>query len=163
MTPEDKARSLLWSAIGNILFFNATPWELDEAMEASGLEIGPCLAMDAEGLDTVAKAVAGGIAHSILSRMVSEGRLGRKTSWGFYRYTRSGGAIADPLVADLINEEVRFAGKTRQDLGEEDLIVRMKTACSAVESEMRGLGYPETDTTDAIVAVLGCANANWWR
>jgi 3-hydroxyacyl-CoA dehydrogenase len=41
--------------------------------------------------------------------MIELGKLGRKTSAGWYRYPGGGGKVEDPIVADLAIEEAHFA------------------------------------------------------
>ena len=92
------------------------PWELDEALENIGFQFGPCALMDRLGLDKVlhgrAQLKAQGCIlpdPGIIQRMVTEGRLGRKSSVGWYRYPGGGGQVTDPLIEDLVREEAWFA------------------------------------------------------
>lgn len=95
---------------------HTNPWELDEALVAWGYSKGPCAAQDLIGLDIILAARLLSEPSPILSRMVSEGRIGKKVGWGYYRYPGGGGAVIDPLIEDLILEEVRFAGHSRAEL-----------------------------------------------
>ncbi len=110
-------------AADTLLMDGTNPWELDEAMVDFGYAMGPYEAQDLSGLD---------IAHAnrrrqdatrdpnrryipIADRMVAEGRLGKKTGVGWYRYPGGGGKVIDPLVEDLVREEAHFAGVTRTE------------------------------------------------
>ena len=160
MTAGMTVQAQLWTVITDILFYHGSPWELDDALLASGLFCPPCLTMDQNGLDGVAAIVTTATAKSVLSRMVAEGRLGRKTSWGFYRYTQSGGALADPLIEDLIREETYFAGQTRDELDEAGLVAKTKAACRTIEA--RGSDGAD-ERSEILVALLGCKGPDWWR
>jgi 3-hydroxybutyryl-CoA dehydrogenase len=82
--------------------------DIDEAMRAAGYPMGPFELMDLIGIDVnlaVATAVYGGLGRPdrlrpspIQTRLVEEGRIGRKTGAGFYAYTD--GQPGDP-AADL--------------------------------------------------------------
>lgn len=107
-----------YNEAADVLLMDGTnPWELDEAMVEFGFAMGPYEAQDISGLD---------IAYEnrkrlepardpkrryipIADRMVEEGRLGRKTSVGWYRYPGGQGPVIDPLIEDLIREEAYFA------------------------------------------------------
>lgn len=68
--------------------------DLDGALEEFGLPMGPLALLDEVGLDVAAK--VGGVlekafpdrmrAHPLLQRLVSDGRLGKKSGRGFYVY-----------------------------------------------------------------------------
>jgi 3-hydroxyacyl-CoA dehydrogenase len=88
-----------------------------------GYAMGPYEAQDLSGLD-IAYANRQRQAPTrdpnrryipIADRMIELGKLGRKTSAGWYRYPGGGGKVEDPIVADLAIEEAHFAGITRTD------------------------------------------------
>jgi len=114
-----------WQACEHMLMDHTNPWELDEALVAWGYGLGPCEAQDLVGLDAVLAGRSGSTPAPILGRMVSEGRLGKKGGWGYYRYPGGGGAVIDPLIEDLIREEARFARREREDLEGGDLVARL--------------------------------------
>jgi 3-hydroxyacyl-CoA dehydrogenase len=100
-----------YGAAETLLLQGAIPHELDEALIAFGFDLGIFEAQDLIGLD-----VAYGDRRRtsqpamIYDRMVAEGRLGKYSGVGWYRYPGGGGAVIDPLLEDLIREEARFAG-----------------------------------------------------
>ncbi len=114
----------------DILLLEAcTPWEVDEAMVGFGYAMGPYETQDLSGLD---------IAHAnrrrqdatrdpnrryvtIQDRMYELGKLGRKTGAGWYRYPGGAGKVEDPIVADLVIEEARFAGVERVEMTEDEI------------------------------------------
>lgn len=142
MTEAEVATALqdsFWLAADHLLMFHTNPWELDEALEAAGYQMGPCAAMDLLGLDVVLDRRQGA-ASPILPRMVAEGRMGKKGGVGHYRYPGGGGAVIDPLIEDLILEEAWFAKVTRHDLSDAELVARMQAAQAAAVGQLLGLG-----------------------
>lgn len=118
---EDEAEALV--------FQGSTPWEVDAAAEGFGFDLGPCAAQDLRGLDrAVARHRAKGHALPVVERMVSEGRLGRKASVGWYRYPGGEGRVVDPLVEDLAREEARFAGVTPRPIPATEIVERLLRA-----------------------------------
>lgn len=131
-------RDGLYAAADVLLMESTNPWELDAAMAEFGCSIGVCAAQDAEGLDAVLMrrrqldCAQTPPPSPILLRMVAEGRLGRKVSVGWYRYPGGGGLVIDPLVEDLLREEARFAGTSRQELSNATLMDRLIFGCVGV-------------------------------
>jgi 3-hydroxybutyryl-CoA dehydrogenase len=117
---------------------DASVTTIDEALRADGFPMGPFELMDLAGLDVnlaAATAVWDGLGRPdrlrpspIQSRLVEEGRLGRKTGRGFYRYEDGRrAAIAPPFdeepadprldataissrITSAITDEARLAG-----------------------------------------------------
>lgn len=122
-------------AADTLLMDGATPWEIDAAMVAFGYPMGPYEAQDLSGLD-IAYANRKRQAPArdprrryipISDRMVEEGRLGRKTAVGWYRYP-GGARVEDPLVEDLIAEEARFAKVERRTFTADEIRDRLLAA-----------------------------------
>jgi 3-hydroxyacyl-CoA dehydrogenase len=116
-----EVQDAFWGKCEELLFHHTNPWELDEALVAWGFTRGPCEAQDLIGLDVVRGRQSGPVTP-VLSRMLAEGRMGKKGGVGFYRYPGSGGAVIDPLIEDLIREEAWFAKVDRIDLSDLELI-----------------------------------------
>ncbi len=125
-------------AADTLLMDGSTPWDIDEAMVEFGYPMGPYEAQDLSGLD-IAYANRKRQAPTrdphrryipISDRMVEEGRLGRKTSVGWYRYPGGGGKVVDPLIEDLVREEAYFAKVTRRDYSHDE--VRSRLVCAMV-------------------------------
>lgn len=101
----------------------ATIQAIDAAVEAAGYPMGPFRLMDLVGIDVgyaVARALYEGFDEAgrfrpspIQARMVEEGRLGRKTGHGFYRYDdgvdADTPAVVTRLSAAAILERVNLA------------------------------------------------------
>ncbi|WP_299371037.1 3-hydroxyacyl-CoA dehydrogenase family protein [uncultured Tateyamaria sp.] len=145
-----------WRACEDVILRHSNPWELDEALVAFGYGIGPCAAQDLVGLDVVLAARGVGAAPTpVLSRMVNEGRLGRRVGWGFYRYPGGGGAVVDPLIEDLVREEAWFAKLARDECEGAALVTlvhgQVATALRACpQAAVVELGYPAVRVVDLI-------------
>ncbi|MCB1385012.1 MAG: enoyl-CoA hydratase/isomerase family protein [Nitratireductor sp.] len=119
-----------------LLLDGATPWEVDEAMAAFGYAMGPYETQDLSGLDIAyanrkRKAETRDPARryiAIQDRMVEQGRLGRKTGVGWYRYPGGGGKVVDPLIEDLIREEAHFAKVARREFSAGEIRERLLAA-----------------------------------
>lgn len=122
MDAVEQVESALWYTCHHLLMYHTNPWELDEALQAAGFIAGPCEMQDHAGL---AQVLARGSAHCgpVLPRMVSEGRLGKISGVGFYRYPGGGGAVIDPLIEDLILEEAHFGKIHRTHLSDAEIVV----------------------------------------
>ncbi|WP_299555197.1 3-hydroxyacyl-CoA dehydrogenase family protein [uncultured Tateyamaria sp.] len=118
-------QNAFWCVCERLLYRHTTPWELDEALVAWGYGLGPCETQDLVGLDAVLRARNGVDVTPVLSRMVAEGRLGKRFGWGYYRYPGGGGAVIDPLFEDLICEEAWFAKEPRTEVTGDALVMRL--------------------------------------
>jgi len=121
-----------------LIFEGSTPWELDEAALACGFTLGPCAAQDQRGLDgTRTRHRAQGHSLPVVDRMVAEGRLGRKTGVGWYRYPGNGGQVIDPLIEDLAREEAYFAKQTPRLIPDEEIQRRLVGRLDKIAQELR--------------------------
>lgn len=156
-------------AADTLLMDGSNPWEIDEAMVGFGMAMGPYEAQDLSGLDIAfanrrrqdATRDPARRYIPISDRMVNEGRLGRKVGVGWYRYPGGGGKVIDPLVEDLAREEAWFAGVTRRDITEaeivERLVLTMVNEAAAILSE--GIAARASDID--LVTVLGYGFPRW--
>lgn len=151
-TIEDTAEALV--------FAGATPWELDETLQATGWTTGPCLMQDAVGLDVAyarhrAQDAAGTRRHAVplIDRMVPEGRLGRKGGVGWYRYPGGGGPVIDPLVQDLALEEAHFARHPAQDRAPPILRLGIEAALARWAQGMLSRGFEPAGLERAALAL----------
>ncbi len=116
-----------------LLVDGAAPWEVDDALEKFGCTTLPFEQQDQIGLDTVPAGqteTPNLVSHAIIERMVKEGRLGRKAGVGWYRYPGGGGKVIDPLIDDLISEEAHFAGISRGEISDAQIIKAIHDALS---------------------------------
>lgn len=135
-----------WAEAERLMWAHCAPWELDEALTEAGFEIGPCEAQDLVGLEQVlARRRAEQGPDTILARMVAEGRVGKVGGWGYYRYPGGGGAVIDPLLEDLIDEEAHFAGLVRSNITDADIVARMTSVLQGVPPDLAraAVGAPE--------------------
>jgi len=155
---------------GDVLLMDgAVHWDVDEAMVEFGYAMGPYEVQDLSGLDI---AYANRRRHDatrdpnrryipIANRMVQEGRLGKKTGVGWYRYPGGGGRVDDPLVEDLIREESHFAKVTRREIGKDEIT---KTLLLAMINEAANILYEGIAHSAAdidLVTVFGYGFPRW--
>ncbi len=108
----------------------ATPEQVDGAIEAFGFAMGPLAMRDLAGND-----VGWAIRRNrtlppderwspILQRMAEQGRLGRKSGQGFYRY-EGGKRRHNPEALALIEAVSRELRIERRPIGEEEILARL--------------------------------------
>lgn len=116
------------------LLEGATPVEIDSAMEAFGMAMGPLAVGDLAGLDI------GYMARKALSpeakgdpetywipdALVEQGRLGQKSGSGYYRYEEGSRARhADDAVLALIESGSAHFGYQRKPMAASDIVERL--------------------------------------
>lgn len=158
---SERLQMRMLEAADTLLMDGTTPWEVDEALEAFGYQIGLYEAQDLIGTD---------VAYSIRKRMdrqpsrryvpiadraVEEGRLGKKASVGWYRYPGGEGKVIDPLVEDLCREEAYFAGVTPRDFSEDELREYLLLALINEAAWAVGQGCPASEVDLITVQALG--------
>jgi 3-hydroxyacyl-CoA dehydrogenase len=129
-----------------LLLEGATPAQIDAAMEAFGMAMGPCAVGDLAGLDIGYKARAARSDRPddprwfrIGDLLVEQGRLGQKSGAGFYRYEAGSRArTSDPAVQELIRAEAARLGVTQRDISDTLIVERLMYAmvnegCRALE------------------------------
>ncbi len=107
-----------------LLLEGATPSQIDKAIEAFGMAMGPCRMIDMAGVDVAAKVVierqkAGGLPddpsyRTVVQRLFELGRHGQKTASGYYRYDGRK-AIVDAEVQAICLELAQRHGIARRD------------------------------------------------
>ena len=118
-----------------LLLEGASPRQIDSAIEALGMAMGPCRMLDLAGIDVGAKTVIefdkiGGLppdkSYRILVRKMFElGRYGQKTGVGYYRYD-SRQAIEDAetaVIAKALAEEHGIA--PRNNISQDEIVERL--------------------------------------
>ena len=156
-------------AADTVFMDGSTPWEVDEAMVEFGYAMGPYEAQDLSGLD---------IAHAnrqrqaptrdpnrryipIADRMIELGKLGRKTSAGWYRYPGGGGKVEDPIVADLAIEEAHFAKISRTDYSGQEIRQRLVLAMINEAADILHAGIAQSASDIDLVTVFGYGFPRW--
>ena len=135
----------LGRALEETLLTCGTPDALDAACVEAGFAVGPFALQDRLGIDTLladrqaVETRLGLTPLPLFARAVSEGRLGRKASVGWHRYPGQGGAVEDPLVEDMAEEEAHFAGWARRMVADADaahaIAARMDQVVEALIAE----------------------------
>lgn len=124
--------------LDDALLQGATVLEIDDALIAAGADIGFFEAMDIAGLAPIVSE-AGDQQLTVTRQMLREGRLGRVTGVGWYRYPGRKGPIEDPITEDLARTEAWLAGRV-QDPGTPQDVVRAlrQTVQSETTALLRG-------------------------
>lgn len=152
-----------------ILMDGSNPWDVDEAMVEFGYAMGPYETQDLSGLD-IAYANRKRQAETrdpnrryipIQDRMVEEGRLGRKTSVGWYRYPGGGGKVEDPLIEDLIAEESHFAKVERRQFSADEIRRRLVLAMINEAAAILDEGIAQSAADIDLVTVFGYGFPRW--
>jgi len=118
-----------------LLMEGASPAEIDGAVEALGMAMGPCRMLDMAGIDVGAKTViecgkAGGLPpddsyRAVVRRMFELGRFGQKTGAGYYRYDGRK-PVTDPETARVAEELAKAHGIARRsDIGAQEIVERL--------------------------------------
>ncbi len=109
----------------------ASPQQVDNALEAFGLAMGPFRMSDLAGLD-VGWRIRKGKAHlrpkderysAVADQLCEQGRFGQKTGAGFYKY-EGRNAIPDPVVEDIILASAKAQGIQRRTISDEEIVQR---------------------------------------
>ena len=156
-------------AADTVFMDGSTPWEVDDAMVEFGYAMGPYEAQDLSGLD-IAYANRQRQAPTrdpnrryipIADRMIELGKLGRKTSAGWYRYPGGEGKVEDPIVADLAIEEAHFAGITRTDYSSQEMRQRIVLAMINEAADILDAGIAQSAGDIDLVTVFGYGFPRW--
>jgi 3-hydroxyacyl-CoA dehydrogenase len=118
-----------------LLMEGATPSDVDGAVEALGMAMGPCRMLDMAGIDVGAKTVieygkAGGLPpdpsyRALVRRLFELGRFGQKSGTGYYRY-EGRQALPDPDAAHLARAVAAEHGiPQRADIPREEIVERL--------------------------------------
>lgn len=112
--------------------------EIDEAMASLGFPVGPLSLVDEVGLDVSAKAAA--VLHAafgdrlapapVIRRLKDDGRLGRKSGRGFYRYSHGKRKVVDQLPR-VPGREAKANAVPRHDLSRRPFLALLNEAARA--------------------------------
>jgi 3-hydroxyacyl-CoA dehydrogenase/enoyl-CoA hydratase/3-hydroxybutyryl-CoA epimerase len=114
--------------------------DIDGALEAFGMPMGPLRLLDEIGFD-VARHASRELSAAfgermqpsgVLDRMIEDGRLGRKNGLGFHRYENGKDRGADPTVAKLFGS----GGAPTDEIGRRCLYVMVNEAAYALEEQV---------------------------
>jgi 3-hydroxyacyl-CoA dehydrogenase len=126
--------------------------QIDEALIAFGMPVGPFGMQDIAGIDvgarirqylkSIGQTRAEGPQSEIPDRLYEMGRYGQKTGAGWYRYDAgSRNRIPDPLVETLADEAAAKRGIRRGPIASEDIIARITTALANEGARVLEDGY----------------------
>jgi 3-hydroxyacyl-CoA dehydrogenase len=117
-----------------LLLEGCTPQQIDRALEAFGMAMGPCRMMDLAGVDVVAKVVIerakqGALPSDPLYRIVCRefervGRYGQKTGAGFYRYQGQKATEDNDAIAAIQALAARHGVLRAGEVPDEDIVKR---------------------------------------
>jgi 3-hydroxyacyl-CoA dehydrogenase len=118
-----------------LLLEGAQPQQVDRAVEALGMAMGPCRMLDMAGIDVGAKTVierdkAGGLpadpSYRVLVRKLFElGRFGQKTLAGYYRY-EGRTPVPDPAVTEIcVALAAQYGVQRRSDISDQEIVERL--------------------------------------
>jgi 3-hydroxyacyl-CoA dehydrogenase len=107
-----------------------SPKQVDSALEEWGMAMGPFAVQDLAGIDIAMSSRSAFAALErpdvreprIMDTLFAQGRLGRKTGAGWYRYDQSGNAQPDPEVEALIDQAA--PGRTRRSISPNEIADR---------------------------------------
>lgn len=114
----------------------ASPWQIDEALEAFGFAMGPYAVNDLAGLD-IGWAARKRQAQTrdprqryvtIPDRICENGWFGRKSGQGYYVYEKGKPPVPNPAVAEIIEAERQAAGIVSREFSAEEIVTRYMTA-----------------------------------
>jgi 3-hydroxyacyl-CoA dehydrogenase len=114
-----------------MLFEGAMPQEIDGALEAWGMAMGPLAVSDLAGLDVgyrirKERKLTGEAAQfaRIADKIVEMGRLGQKTGAGYYRYDSNRKRQVDPEIEALIRAEAEALQIKQRPIPAEEIVER---------------------------------------
>ena len=116
-----------------LLLEGATPEQVDGAMEAWGMAMGPLRVFDLAGLDVGYKAREAlsdeekgePATYRVPDLLVEAGRLGQKSGAGFYTYDENRKPSPDPAVHEIIEQAAADLSVERRDIGDEEIVTRL--------------------------------------
>jgi len=115
-----------------LLLEGATPSQVDGALQAFGMAMGPLAVADLAGLDVGYKArealpsLPDHPAHHVADQLVEQGRLGQKSGAGFYNYDPETRQRLDaPEVQAMIRDEARVLGIPARQFSHGEIIERV--------------------------------------
>jgi 3-hydroxyacyl-CoA dehydrogenase len=126
--------------------------QIDGALTAFGMPVGPFGMQDIAGIDvgarirqhlaSVGKVRTEGPQSEIPDRLFALGRYGQKTGAGWYRYEAgSRNRIADPLIDALATEAAARRGVARQPISDDEIVARTMTALANEGARVLEDGY----------------------
>ena len=116
-----------------LLLEGASPQQVDNAMEAWGMAMGPLRVFDLAGLDIGYKArealsddeKGDPKSYRVPDLLVEMGRLGQKSGAGFYHYDDARKPTPDSAVQEIIDQVASELGVDRRTVTDEEIVARL--------------------------------------
>ena len=115
-----------------LLLEGASPEQIDRAMQVWGMAMGPLAVNDMSGIDIAYKARRENpdlpddpCYFRAADLMVESGRLGQKTSAGFYQYDEDGKKHADASVLEVFATEAKRLGVGQREISDQEIQERL--------------------------------------
>lgn len=142
----------------NLLLQGMTPSQIDSAMVAFGMAMGPLAVNDMSGIDIAYKArkenpnLSADPTYFLAANvLVESGRLGQKTKAGFYRYDDNNKKYDDDSVLSLFSDAALKFNVPSQSVNAEQISERLMLALVNEGAEILREGIaPNAETIDAI-------------
>ena len=152
-----------------LLLEGATPGQVDAAMEAFGMAMGPLRVFDLAGLDVGYKArqvlpeeLKGDPAtYRVPELLVEAGRLGQKSGAGFYRYDENGKPVPDPEVEAIIERTAQEFGIERREIDADEIVERLLRALVDEGRKIVAEGIAQRESDIDVVSVYGSGFPAW--
>lgn len=110
----------------------ATPAQVDRALRAFGMAMGPLAVRDLSGLD-ISHAIRsrqrpnlkpGQTLPTVLDHLIAAGMLGQKTGTGFYHYGEGRAVQDNPALPAILERAAAERGITRAPVSDEEIVER---------------------------------------
>ena len=148
----------------------ASPWQIDKAMRAYGMAMGPFEVQDLAGLD-IGWANRKRLAATrdpneryvkVADRICELGRFGRKTGAGWYEYPEgSKTGLPDKIVDEIIKEERSKAGITTRTFTDDEIQSRILNAMASEGEKILEEGIAQSSADIDMVFILGYGFPRW--
>jgi 3-hydroxyacyl-CoA dehydrogenase len=130
----------------------ATVPQIDQALVAFGMPVGPFGMQDIAGIDvgarirqylrSIGKERAEGPQSVVPDWLFDMGRYGQKTGAGWYRYEAgSRTPVPDPLIDELARKAADERGVTRRTMTDDEIVARIMTALANEGANILDEGY----------------------
>ncbi len=138
-----------WAAAEDLIARGATPWQVDQAMEAFGMVMGPFRVSDLAGNDigwAIRKSRAAlhpgrPVKPNVADALCELGRFGQKTGKGWYRYEAGQRApIPDPDVIALLDQHRKTLGIQARAFTDDEIVTRCVYALINEGAKLLGEG-----------------------
>jgi 3-hydroxyacyl-CoA dehydrogenase len=146
-----------------LLLEGASPQQIDSAMEAWGMAMGPLRVFDMAGLDigySARKALSDEEkgdpkSYRVPDLLVEADRYGQKTGSGFYVYDENRRPLPDPLVDEIILNAAADLGVERREIADDEIVDRLISALVDEGRKILDEGIAQRSSDIDVVYVYG--------